>query len=377
MLAFVLSLLLIGASPQAGEVEVVTAEVPFPRGLVVVDGALHVLSRGKVRGQGGADATLDDSAGTIWRVGEGGAVTAVARPTEPPFKLLRPDAVPATLDHQTDRPYCVLRFDEATQNFFICAFSGIDKVYDTVDGDFRKNNTDALLRFDLRTRTWHEIDRHRGGWNYPHHDPAANDPPHGLLKGPNNCLVVDADLWAVGKDNNAVARYDLTPIVGNPAAGPLPGEIVWQTDADGLLGPSALAARDGFLYVGFRTSGEIVRTPLNRVGEAVEIVARFPPWDEAAGTSADITDIDFDAGGLLYVVNAQPAVVHRFRPDPASVYDGRGKPWRDVAAMLDQPRLKAENLLVTEDGIYLTTGDAYGRTDGLAGVVYRLPVDGS
>ena len=105
-------------------IERVSTKVPFPRGLEIVDGQLYVLSRGRVRESGGASGSIDDRAGTIYRIDlsiaqpideplsdqvrENGE--EFAAPTDPPFRLLRRELEPATRDRETDRPYCVLRF---------------------------------------------------------------------------------------------------------------------------------------------------------------------------------------------------------------------------------------------------------------------------
>jgi hypothetical protein len=382
-------------------VERVTTKVYFPRGLVLKDGELYVLSRGRVREYGGASSAITDQAGTIYAVDPSIAqpigepvseavannARVVAAPTSPPFKLLD-TSLPSVLDdHNTDRPYCTLRFDEATQSFYLCAFSGLDR---SGQPSFRKNLTDAVLRYDLRTQRWYEIDRHdpSAGAAYPHHDPAANPPPHGWLKGPDNCLVVGHWLYAVAKDNNVLARYDLRGIAANPDAPPPGGEIVLgeRVMIEGAgeqthLGHSMLAQRDGWLYVGYRTSSTIVRYPMNADGTLVtpivgQLVARFEPWDPESGRSANLTDMDFDAQGRLYVISAQPARVYRFTPDPKKIYDATqpgAMPWADMASLTDNPQMKGENVLVDPQGrVYVTSGDAYGHTPGYGGAVYRV-----
>src|SRR5688500_3697380 len=142
-------------------VERISTAVPFPRGLQLVDGDLYVLARGRVRESGGVSGAIDDKAGTIYRVDPDIAEpissydisTAVrgngevfATPTAPPFKLFDRAADPPTRDRETDRPYCSLRYDDATKSFYVCAFSGIDKsLQRRPDGDpstFSKNTAD-------------------------------------------------------------------------------------------------------------------------------------------------------------------------------------------------------------------------------------------
>jgi hypothetical protein len=385
----------------AVKVERVSTAVPFPRGMVIVDGQMYVLSRGRVRGAGGVSAAVNDRAGTIWTIDKDVAEDALivepsqrvrenaivfAEPTAPPFRLWDRTSQPPQADRNTDRPYCVLRYDPISKNFFLCAFSGVDLKREPGKPSFSKNYTDAVLRFDVASRTWHEVERHNdaAGGEFPHHDPAKNPAPHGWLKGPNNCLVVGRSLYAVGKENHRLVRYDLSTL-DQPAPAServLDSRITLDTgESIDLLGHSALAHRDNWLYLATRTSGHVVRIATDdagvvRVPNVIQLVARFDAWDRDKGTSADITDIGFDRAGRLYVNCAEPLSVHRFTPDPANVYDardGRAQPWADVAAMLNKPTLKGENLLVDDAGrVYLSTGDGYGYQAGAEGTIYRL-----
>jgi len=392
------------------EVERVTTVAPYPRGLAVVDDAMYVLCRGRVRGSreaapgtGGVTAGVDDQAGTIYaidpaigepvdapvvsaRVRENGRV--FARPTDPPFRLWDRAADPPESDRNTDRPYCVLRFDSASDSFYLCAFSGIDKP--TSPGDrmrFSKNQTDAVLRYDRRTERWHEIERHTPGAAYPHAGADETPPPHGWLEGPDNCLVLGDGLYVAAKDNSRLVRYDLTAIRADPEAGPPPGEIVLGDAIEiaghgerSYTGHSALAAHGDWLYVGYRTSSVIVRVPLDanrRIRRPIvgELVARFDPYDPATGRSANITDMTFDDAGRLHVVSAQPARVYRFTPDPARVYDARDDreaSWADLAALTGNPAMKSENVLVHDGWLYVTSGDGYAYQSGAEGTVYRV-----
>lgn len=290
----------------------------------------------------------------------------------------------------TDRPYCVLRFHEPSQSFFMCAFSGIDKPRRPGQSSFSKNLTDALLRYDLRTGLWSEVERHNheAGGVYPHHDPRFSSPPHGWLNGPDNCLIVGNQLYAVAKDNNRLVRYDVTSFIDNPQASPPPGVPVLEEWIDIVghgrnvyYGHSSLATDGRFLYLGYRTSSVIVRFALKADGTPVlpiraELVARFQPFDPRTNKSADITDIDIGKDGYLYVVSAKPARIHRFRPDPRNVYsaiDGETPAWLDLAKLLDNPKMKSENILVADTGqIYVTSGDGYSYQSGAFGTVYRV-----
>jgi len=395
-----------GASPDQ-VIERVTTAVPFPRGLVMLDDELYVLCRGRVRGAGGVSAKVNDQAGTIYRVNPhatepidqypiGEAVknngAVYARPTDPPFRLWDRDAEPPESDRRTDRPYCGLRYDDATKSFYICAFSGIDKAKKPGEVSFSKNLTDAILRYDRRTEKWYEIERHRieAGGNYPHHDPQDNDPPHGWLNGPDNCLALGDWLYAVSKDNSLLVRYDLREIQNDPDAGPPESTYVLGSEvhfADGrvkhLHGHSMLAFHNGWLYLGARTSSVIVRFRLNddftpRQPLVAQRVARLDPYDPKTMRSANLTDMDFDEQGRLYVVSAKPSRVYRFTPDPDDVFDardGRAQPWADIAAATGNKSMKSENVLYHDGWLYVTSGDGYAWQNGAAGTIYRVQVD--
>jgi hypothetical protein len=389
----------------AEQVQRISTAVPFPRGLVLLEGKLYVLARGRVREAGGADGTIDDRAGTIYMVDPnvGERITSntvsqkvryngtvFAEPTQPPFKLFNRTAWPAFRDRETDRPYCTLRYDPVTRNFFICAFSGIDKVPDPDGSTFSKNTNDAIMRYDTRTKKWYDVERHnlQAGGNYPHHDPASRPPPHGWLNGPDNCVAVGRWLYCAAKDNSLLMAYDLSDIANNPDAPP--PQARWVMDhainikGEGkqhFFGHSMLAERDGWLYVGYRTSSVIVRFPLDEQGYPkwpieAELIARFDPYDPKTRKSANLTDMAFGPDGDLYVISAQPSRVYRLRPDSRNVFDGRmGKssPWADMAELTGNPKMKSENVLVDDSGnVYVTSGDAYDFQQGSGGTVYKI-----
>ena len=385
-------------------IERVSTAVPFPRGLALVGGKLHVLCRGRARQYGGVNAGIDDQAGTLYQVdpnlarpfeeeicedvANNGVV--LARPTAPPFRLFDRSTRSPTDDRETDRPYCTLRWHEETQSFYICAFSGIDKDA-RLQNNFSKNLSDAVLRYDMRTGSWHEIERHdiEAGGLYPHHDPARSPAPHGWLNGPDNCLAVGTGLYVVAKDNSCLVRYDLSELIENPEAGFPKSEWVLGSEVfvEGhgtrqFLGHSALASDDDWLYIAFRTTSEIVRIPIDAEGRPVQpiraqLVARFQPWDPEQRKSANLTDIMLDSEGCLYVLSAQPARVHRFFPDPRNVYDARDPEqdaWLDMASLTGNPKMKSENILVDDESgcLYITAGDAYDHESGTGGVIYRV-----
>lgn len=398
-----------GGPPLGLKLERVTTVIPFPRGLSVIGEQMYVLARGRVRGAGGVSAAVNDRAGTIFQidptvsepfvpgeVGERirGNGSLFAAPTDPPFRLWDRTSTPPEHDRWTDRPYCTLRYHAPTKSLYTCAFSGIDKPHQPGKVSFSKNLTDGLLRYDLRTRRWYEIERHdiEAGGTYPNHDPRVHGPPHGWLNGPDNCLPVDKWLYAVAKDNSRLAQYDLSALEADPEAGYPPSRVVLEDSLDleglgvrQLQGQSALAYRDGWLYLGYRTSSVIVRIRLDQSFSPVEpiraqLIARFDPFDPVTLTAANITDMVFDPQGRLYVISAKPSRVFRFRPDPSHVFDGRtgaGEPWADLSDMTHNPAMKSENLLVYDGYLYVTSGDGYAYQEGAAGTVYRIAIEDS
>ena len=205
--------------------------------------------------------------------------------------------------------------------------------------------------------------------------------------------MVKNELYVVGKDNSCLVRYDLSALAEDPNAGPPDSEWVLGSElyVEGLgrrsfLGHSALAHHDGWLYIAFRTTSEIVRIRLDDEGRPrrptrAQLVARFQPWDPEERTSANLTDIMLDSEGRLYVLSAQPARVHRFVPDPRRVYDARDpertRAWLDMAELTGNPRMKSENILIDDSGrLYITAGDAYDQQSGTGGVIYRVTTKG-
>ncbi|MCY2961475.1 MAG: hypothetical protein NTY35_15035 [Planctomycetota bacterium] len=385
-------------------VERISTKASFPRGLQLVDGRLHVVCRGRVRDYGGVSAEVDDQAGTLYVIdpeiaeeyagGEPGPAVrengvVLAAPTSPPFRLWDRQASPPWKDRETDRPYCGLTWHPTTRSFYICAFSGIDRDENT-GKSFSKNLSDAILRYDLRTSKWYEVERHdidKGGL-YPHHDPALQKPPHGWLNGPDNCLAVGSWLYAVSKENSRLVLYDLRALEKDPEAGAPPSEPVFEESVETrnagriqMQGHSALAVHDGWLYVGTRTTGHVVRLKLGvdqRPAEPrrVELVARFDAYDPQTKRSANVTDMSFGPEGHLHLISAKPSRCYRFLPDPKRIYDARdGKEpaYIDLAAWTGNPKMKSENLLVDAAGrVYITSGDAYSYHAGSGGVVWRV-----
>lgn len=386
-------------------VERITTRPPFPRGLQLVDGQLYVLCRGRVREYGGVSAEVDDQAGTLYVVDPniaevysgdepGNAVrengTILALPSAPPFRLWDRSANPPTRDRETDRPYCGLTWHAPTRSFYLCAFSGVDKPESKERSTFSKNLSDAILRYDLRSSKWYEVERHdieKGGL-YPHNDPARSKPPHGWLNGPDNCLALGSSLYAVSKENSLLVRYDLSALEKDPEAGPPPSEFVLGQDVAvqgkqrlRLEGHSALGHHAGWLYLATRTSSHVVRLKLDAAllpakPLQVELVAYFDAYDPETKKSTNLTDMTIDTQGRVYLVSAKPSSIYRFTPDPKDVYDARGgkqKPFFNLAELTGNPQMKSENALVDDQGrVYVTSGDAYSYQGGAGGVVWRI-----
>ena len=150
-----------------------------------------------------------------------------------------------------------------------------------------------------------------------------------------------------------------------------------------MLGQSALGFHESWLYVGYRTTSEIIRIQLNDKNVPIEpivahIVARFDPFDPVTLDSANLTDLDIDEAGHVYVVSAQPSRVYRFTPSSSHVFDardGRQSPWADLALITGNPTMKSENVLYHQGWLYVTSGDGYDYQDGAHGTVYRIRVD--
>jgi len=329
----------------------------------------------------------------------------LVRASGSPFKLYDP-AKGAPIDAvEIDRPYCTLAYDPLSSNYFICGYSGVDLPGRT----FRKNATDSILRYDMRDGAWHVVEQHDPSvvpteelgrvvpnQYYPHHDADLNAAPHGYLNGPDAALVVGDYLYAAGKDNHILVRYDLTEVRRNPAAPAPASEVVFQRELrvrlDGevrsveVLGASALEALDGYLYVGFRTSSVILRLPLDArgavpEGAVAELVAVFEPWNDASGRSANLIDLAFGPGGELYVSCAENGRIWNIgQPDPSQVFNGidvgqnptANQPFVDLPAITSNPRARCGNITFDAEGrLYMCSGNYDSGTE-LAGVIYRV-----
>ena len=392
--------------------ERISTAVPWPRGLVFDDRRLFVLARGRHRGAGGPEAGLQDCAGTIFEINhdisepvvEGQTAGAdvrrnasvIAYPHSPPFKLWDQNSRPPASDINTDRPYATLVYHSGSQNFFIGGFSGID----IPPGSFSKNATDSIHRFDLRINSWQAVEAHidfeeTGGSgnttpnkHFPHHDVASNPPPHGWLNGPDGLVVAADQLYAVAKDNHCLARYPLDEILANPAASPPQSEAVFRRDEGirlqgldrDLKGPSALAVNGDYLYIGFRTTSEVVRVPLDSNGvvssNTGELIALFDPWTPTQ-RSADLIDIAFSQDDKLFISTARQGVVwNAGKPDPSKPFDGRTGSGNDPAVRLREltfnAKAKCGNIAFDLwNNLYIISGNKDDPSSYTSGVIYR------
>lgn len=399
------------------QLERVTAGVPWPRGLAWADDGLVVLARGRHRRAGGIDPSIDDMSGSLLRVdpnisepvrpGVGASektrrnAKLLVAPTGSPFYLYdgRPDPIS---DTRMDRPYCTLVWDPASRNFFICGFSGVD----LPGGKFRKNATDSIHRYDMRSQRWESVELHDPtvvpeseltnvvpNRYYPHHDPAKNPAPHGRLNGPDGGCVAGRWFYALGKDNHVVVRYDLAAI-RKDAAAPAPHSEValdpyvrlsypgGERDV-ALFGPSAIAYHDSWLYIGYRTTSAIVRYRLDEDHRVVEprgeLVAVFEPWSPERRRSANVIDIAFNSKGELYVSCAgqgriwkigKPSAERPFYGDDQSGRATSAKPLIDLAKHRGK-KAACGNLLFDDlDRLYVCVGN-YDADRRIAGAVYR------
>ncbi len=401
--------------------ERVSTAVPWPRGLVFAEDRLVVLARGRHRRSGGVSADIQDQSGTLYEVDPSIAETVVpggmgssevagngrvlAAPTAPPFFVWDRKTAPAE-DFLMDRPYCTLIHDPASDNYFICGYSGVD----LPGGVFRKNATDTVHRYDGRTGRWSVLEKHDPtvvprdeisevipNQYYPHHDPQTNPAPHGWLNGADGGTVVGQYLYVVAKDNHCLVQYDLTEIRNNPEAGPPGGKPVFGANIDlkvgdewkswEVLGHSACVANNGYLYVAFRTSSLVIRVPLSAEGDVIlpvraELIAEFEPWNAEKKESGNIIDLAFNSKGELFVSAATRGRVWNVGvPDPNRVFDGddgradsptQNRPFVDLPSLTGKAKARSGNITFDDrDRLYVCSGNYDDAGTGLAGVIYR------
>lgn len=401
--------------------ERLSADIPWPRGIAWTGEEFVVVARGRHRNYGGPARDFEDHGGRLYRVDpnvyepyEPGAVPGAAVRANNRV-LAEPDPLVVNVldrsgepieDTLAGRPYCTLVYDAPSRNVIFCAYSGIDVAEAPF---FRKNATDALYRYDLRTNRWGVVELHRDGvvpadargpWisneYYPHHDPQRNPPPHGWLNGPNSCAVAGDWLYAAGKDNHTLARYDLRPIRKDPDAGPPPSEFVLGERARvrvlgeereiELVGHSAVAAGGGWLYLGTRTNSVIVRFPLRPDGDLVrplvgELVAEFEPWTPESKRSADLWELAVDERGRVYASCSRSGRVWRFQPDPMRPFDGndfrkdpptQNRPYLDLPALTGIQNARISNLAFDPQGRLVFCATMSETHSDFAGAIFRV-----
>lgn len=412
------------AGPRRAEMPVVALErvttaVPWPRGLAWVNAQLIVLARGRHRNAGGVDHDIEDRTGSLFAVDPAisepvlpnrlasspvranAGLLAAAEPD--PFQLPDRSKEPRE-DTLMDRPYCTLIWDPPSRNLFICGYSGVD----LPGRRFRKNATDSIHRYDLRTRKWYPVEMHSprvvprdelgyvvSNTHYPHHDPDTNPPPHGWLNGPDTGTVVGDYLYCASKDNHLVVQYDLDEIRRNPNAGcpasrAVLGPRVRLRSPRGLhdaevLGPSAVTHHGDWLYVGYRTSSIIVRFRIEadgklRANEPAELIAVFEPWDPVQRRSANLIDIAFNGRGELFASCAKEGRIWKIGvPDPRHPFYGNDQgsrpttaaPLVDLRAHTGKKTGCGNILFDPQDRLYICSGNYDTESELLAGVVYR------
>jgi hypothetical protein len=384
------------------ELERVSSLVPWPRGIAWVDDKLIVVARGRHRNYGGPAPEILDQEATLFEIdpfvrepyvkGEAASAVTIANgrvlaEPDPAVIHLYDRSRPTIENEEMNRPFCTLVYDAPSRNVIFCAYSGVDLSGKDGGPTFRKNATDALFRYDLRTKRWGVVEKHDpavvpkdelkafiANQYYPHHDVATNAPPHGWLNGPNGCAVVGRYVYAVGKDNHTLARYDLEPVRRDPNAGAPPSEFVVGEEIDirvggeivryRLKGHSAVTSDAKHLYLAFRTANVVVRFPIDSEGAVVkpivgELIAEFEPYTEATGRGADVWDMVTNAQGELFVSASREGRIWRFTPDPAVPFDGNdkrqdpvtpNKPWIDIRAATGNPKATISNLTFGPDG---------------------------
>lgn len=398
--------------------------VPWPRGITINRKTAYVLARGVPRRSRGPHPFVFDRAGTIFTVN-----TAVwewvepKKPDKPVSKRVRanarvfasPDPKVFKLwgrydkgnqartpweDIETDRPYATLVRDADSRNFFICGFSGIDNAPQSNKYNFRKNANDAILRFDHRNKTWHEVERHNANmvpkkvrmspdtmWfdeisgYYPN---KSSKLPHGLLNGPDGLLVFGDYLLAVAKDNDMLARYSLDRIRKNPNARHPRSDVIFKFEKVKTVnagrvhigGYSSLAVHDGMLYLGGRDKNLVVRMPIRDDAEldksAIELVADL-------GEGAALIDLAFDSSGRLFTSTASLGAIWKIptAPTRGGVYHAKNhRPWFELKRF--NVKGKCTNIAFdSDDRLYVCTNndDIGGEEPHTAGTVYRIIED--
>lgn len=395
--------------------ERVSTAVPWPRGICCHDGNVAVLSRGIHRKQGGPNPDIEDMAGTLFRINpsiseppDSQVSQAVLRnssilalPADPPFKLWDRHATPAHTDLRTDRPYATLKWDAATESYYICGFSGLDLPPDIKDWPFWKNGSDGIHRFDTRTNLWRGVESHR--WDiipkdeirdpntstapdhyYPHDSILHNadcPPPHGWLNGPDALEICGNYLYALGLDNQVLAQYDLTEVANNPHLEYPPSRKIIGADS---VGYSAITCFANYLYTARRQSARAYRMPVDNTGQLLatdgtpyldpdtqelekELVARFDDGNH-------LIDIAFNSRGEMFASIAGNGRIWNVGvPDPSNVFRAsEHEPWLDLRATTPNDKAKCADIAFDEsDRLYICSGNKDTNSNAHNGTIYR------
>ena len=411
--------------PAATDVVRVSSGVPWPRGIVKRDGKLLVVARGVHRTAGGPNPNIQDHAGSIFEVdpqifeplvtGQAPSdavknnARLVAAGDMPPFRLWT-RSVPATSDTLTDRPYAGLLYDAASENLFVLCYSGIDL---NDPPYFRKNATDAIHRYDLRTKRWYAFESHNPATvpveqlgltipndSYPHHDVTKNPAPHGMVNGPCGGWVVGDFLYAVGKENSSLVQYDLSEIRKNPDAAPPSGRYIFRrsgpTDdpyikvkGKGMMyveGPGAVVTHGKWMYVAFRTTCQVVRFPITANGDVIqpieaEYLAQFDPFetreDGSYTNTPDFFDMRTDPHGRCFLSCNRQGSIWEIPTDGKAFLDARqgttAKPYINLRQITAHEKSTCGNFFIDTNGdFYICTGNKDIAEGLVRGTLYRV-----
>jgi hypothetical protein len=291
----------------------------------------------------------------------------------------------------------------------VICFSGIDL---SEQPNFRKNATDAVHRYNMGTKKWYTFEQHDPGTVpvgelaktlpnevYPHHNLTSNPPPHGLPNGACGGYVVGDYLYVTAKDNSALIQYDLAEVRKNPEAGPPQSRFIFnrsgpkddpfiQTKKHGNMyveGTCGVTAHDGYMYVAFRTTSQIVRFPIDGKGDVVrpivaDYLAQFDPYDPtgAYGKPANIYDIRVNSKGELFVSANSRGTIWKIPTDGKAVFNAKKgtseKPYINLREETDFASSTCGNFCFDPDGnLYICAGNKELKEGDICGVIYRVP----
>lgn len=175
-------------------------------------------------------------------------------------------------------------------------------------------------------------------------------------------------------------RYPIGDIRETPSSSPPVAEVFLNKDvavdgwAGDLLGPSGFAYKDGYLYVGYRTSSVIARFQISDSVEQVtgELVADFSKVEG----KVDIIDMAFDLKGFLLVSTASMGGVWGVAPDPEQPFQplNRTPNAIDLRALTGNEKTKCSNIAVDSHGrVYICSNnhDSEQIAPSIVGTIYR------